>query len=208
MSEATAERRKRRTPKTWATGRILSAADYAELIATEQDRRSDTAGGIRQLPTLHDEARLHGYQQGVRSALLDLNATLLELRRCRSERNAWLQAYVFAILRKVLGNSDPSSLVPAIAQQAMEQCEQGLEVLTVHVHPEAAPAVTKRFGTTSQSAIPNGLQVDIVADDRLSRTACEIHTPFGIVDASLEIQLDALELALGGGDAAARHGKQ
>ena len=42
----------------------------------------------------------------------------------------------------------------------------------------------------------DGIPVEIVADDALGETGCEIHTPFGIIDASLDTQLDAIERAM------------
>ena len=185
----------------WLTTRVLSAADYATMVAPKGTPASSNAGNVGRLQSLHEEARHHGYQQGLQRALADLADVLTELRRCRGDREAWLQSFVFAVLRKILGEQDPLSLVGAIARQAIAQCEQSLGQLTVHVHPRAVNDVTEAIETQVASTALTEIRVDVVADDRLSETGCEVHTPFGIIEASLETQLDALEHAV------AAHGK-
>lgn len=174
------------------TGRILSAATYAAILESEQSRRTKEDGRIDRLPSLHEQARLHGYQQGMRSALFDIKSTLQELKHCREDREHWLQDYVFAVLRKVLGTQDDTQMVSAIVQTVIEECGRSLESVAVHVHPSAAEAVAKRLRRVANKS----LRIDIVSDDGLSETACELHTAFGIIDAGLDTQLDALQHAL------------
>lgn len=194
-------------PKLISEGRVLSAADYAELLAGQNQRRDDSEQRVERLPSLHDHARLHGYRQGLHKAFTDLNATLLELRRCREDRAQWLQSFVLAILRKILGAQDASSLIPAIVQQAIDECDHSLETIAVRVHPQAAADVARRINKASAIAKRNGLRIDVVADGHLGETACELHTSFGIIDAGLDTQLDALAEALCVEPPGAAHGK-
>ncbi|MGI9232106.1 MAG: FliH/SctL family protein [Woeseiaceae bacterium] len=205
MSDVSAGKTTSQASTAVSTGRILSAAEYTAYLAGIQDRSVEPAGDVKKLPSLHQEARRHGYEQGLRDMTAKFDATLRELRRYRNDRDAWLQAYVLAVLRKVLGDSDPASLVPAIVQQAIDQCDHGLETLTVHVHPDVVAAVKSRLTSTSANSRENGLRVGVEADVRLDQMACEINTPFGIVDAGLETQLNALEQALDLGDTAGLH---
>jgi len=136
MARADVRQTRGPTSKPLSTGRIMSAADYAELFAGESDRRNENECRVDRLPSLHEEARLHGYRQGLRSVMTELHVLLLELRSCREDRATWLQSFVLAVLHKVLGSHDASSLVPAIAQQAIHQCDRGLETVSLHVHPK------------------------------------------------------------------------
>jgi len=47
-----------------------------------------------------------------------------------------------------------------------------------------------------------------VSDDRLSETDCELHTAFGIIDAGLDTQLDALAEALAAAGSVQKHDRQ
>lgn len=174
------------------TGRILSAADFAELLAVQRNRRGTDEEHIGRLPSLHEQARQHGYQQGVCRVMSELKSTLAELQAYYHDHDAWMQHFVFAIVRKVLGQNDAESLVPLIVQQVIEECDRSLETILVHVHPDVASVVAKRLAKLTSK----GPQIDIVSDERLTELGCEVHTPFGIVDAGLYTQMDALEYAM------------
>lgn len=191
-----------------ATGRIMPAAEYAELFAGDRDRQNDSGRRVDRLPSLHEEARLHGYRQGLRSVMTDLTAILVELRTCREDRAAWLQSFVLAVLHKILGEHDASSLVPAIARQAIQQCDRSLETVAIHVHPQVAADTAAHIDKAAAGKKRNGLCVDIVSDYRLSETDCELHTAFGIIDAGLDTQLEALAHALAAESSAPRHDGQ
>lgn len=174
------------------SGRILSATDFAGLVATERRRRGTVEKSVGQLPSLHDQAWQHGYQQGLCHAMLEVKSTLAELRACQHDRDSWMHQFVFAVVRKVLGNNEAASLVPLIVQQVIEECDRSLETIVLHVHPSVTSAVARRLASIAGP----GLQLDVVADERLMEGDCELHTPFGIIDAGLDTQLDALEHAI------------
>lgn len=184
-------------------GRIISAAAFAQIQAAFDNNAPSEPASIRKLPSLHEQARRHGYEQGISQALREVATVMTNLRESRRDHQAWLESMVFALLRKIFGNDDVDELVARIAAQAVNQCDRSLEYITVHVHPGVATTVASRLAKKQRFAI----DFDVVSDERLCETACEIHTPFGIVDAGLETQLDALEAALSKDTPASREHK-
>lgn len=184
----------------FAATRVLSAQEYDRLVAADQDRRK-TGGRLEALPSLHEEVRLHGYQEGIRNAVADIADTMREMYAYREDRSAWIRVYVLAVLRKMLGGTGAAALVQAIAERAVEQCDRNLETLRVHVCPDVFEQVQSALGEVARKRTSTGPHIHVVPDSSLDLTECEVHTPFGIIDAGLETQLKALELALGGGDA-------
>ena len=83
----------------------------------------------------------------------------------------------------------------------MKNAIASLEALGVHVHPDVAGVVAKRLAKLTS----NSLVIDVVPDDRLPDTGCEIHTPFGIIDAGLNTQMEALEYVMRSPDLVATH---
>ena len=165
------------------TGRIIRAGDAQRLLAS----RSETSADSR-LTDLHREARAHGFREGVGAATKDLVAALASLRRYTSDPERWIGQTVFAVLEKLLGDRESSELVPLIAAEAIAGCRNEFESVDLHVHPRVADAVAARLSGIVGAA----LTVDVVADPALNETACELHTPFGLIDASLDTQLAAL----------------
>lgn len=194
MSSSAATRTRRgQVPRPAATTeRVLSAAEVSELAAANRNRRTVEDEHIGQLPSLYEQTRQQGYKQGLSDLMSELYSTFSELRDYKRDREIWLQQFVFAIVRKVISNSESASIVPSIVQRVIEDCDRGLTSIVVHVHPSVKKAVTERISTLTIK----GLVIDIEPDQRLTETGCEIHTPFGIIDAGLETQLDALQCAM------------
>lgn len=185
------------------TRRIIPAAEFARIKTDVDIVAPNEAMSIRQLPSLHEQARQHGHEQGITEALREVAAVMNELRASRKDGQAWLERMVFALLRKILGNCDADELVTRVAVEAIDACDRNLEQFAVHVHPSVAATVTSRLEQTKIS----GIEVKVVCDDRLRETGCELHTPFGIVDAGVDTQLDALESVLSKGTTIKGHKK-
>ena len=74
--------------------------------------------------------------------------------------------------------------------------------MTVYVHPDVVPSVKRRL-----DEIPDGVPpFDVLPGPSLGATGCEVHTPFGIIDADLETQLAALERAMNPAEAGCADG--
>ena len=183
-SETGASRPHRQT--VTGRGRVLSRDDVAQLSV------SGEGPSVAELPSIHERAREHGYREGVRRAMAELHAAMLELREYRSDTNAWIQRFVFAIVRRIIAGADSATVVTGLVEQALRECDRSIGSVVVHVHPDSAESVAARVAELSHG----GLVVDVIPDERLAESDCEIRTPLGILDAGLHVQLDALERAL------------
>ena len=67
---------------------------------------------------------------------------------------------------------------------------RGEQKVTVRVSPADEPAVSKAL-----AAMTSGSYLNVVADPRLKRDSCILESDLGVIDASLETQLKALERA-------------
>ncbi len=100
---------------------------------------------------------------------------------------------VIASIHKVLGAYDKEELVSLIVQKALSTMRSQQKVL-LRVCPDDEEAVKKALGTML-SKEGSGF-VDVLSDIRLKPTSCILESELGIIDASLDVQLQALEQAL------------
>ena len=72
---------------------------------------------------------------------------------------------------------------------------RGQQKVTVRVAPGDEPAVSKALAMMTASPSGSASFLTILADARLQRDSCILESELGVVDASLETQLKALEHA-------------
>lgn len=167
--------------------RILAdAAREAEELRTRAERESE-------------ELRESAYQQGLESALAELNQILLEAHERRDSALAGAERDVLRLAvklaEKIIGreiereDAALADIVSAALRHARQQ-----EALTVRVNPADLP----RIQAHRERLDPSGRArfIDLVADPRVGHGGCVIEGESGTVDARLDTQLRVLERAL------------
>ena len=97
-------------------------------------------------------------------------------------------------IRKVIGELDASELIVRVVRNALTTVRNQQRV-TIRVAPADEKAVSEALAAMIQTA-PGGVGfLDVRADARLERGSCLLESELGVVDASLETQLKALENA-------------
>ncbi|MDD2966867.1 MAG: HrpE/YscL family type III secretion apparatus protein [Desulfovibrionaceae bacterium] len=102
---------------------------------------------------------------------------------------------VSQVLRRILGEMGDNERIVALVRQALLSVRNQQRVL-IRLAPADEPAVRQALAPLLQSNPASGNFLDILADARLERGACLLESELGIIDASLETQLTALEKAL------------
>lgn len=99
---------------------------------------------------------------------------------------------VMETVRKILSEMNPEERIVRIVRKALSSVKSQKE-LVIRVSSSDEKAVSKNFSDTLKST--RGGFLNIIADARLESGSCLIETEFGVVDASLEVQLKALNNA-------------
>ena len=145
------------------------------------------------------ELREAAYQEGLESALSELNHILLE---AHERRDAALSGAERDVLRlavklaeKIIGREverDDAALADIVSAALRHARQQ--EALTVRVNPADLPRVQAH----RERLDPSGRArfIDLVADPRVGHGGCVIEGESGTVDARLDTQLRVLERAL------------
>lgn len=99
---------------------------------------------------------------------------------------------VMNTVKKVINEMDPAERIVRIVRRALNNTKSQKD-LVIRVSIADETAITKNFSNTLKST--KGGFLNIVVDARLEQGSCLIETEYGVVDASLNVQLKALESA-------------
>jgi type III secretion protein L len=181
-----------------AEGWRIAASDAAEVLeASEllQEARTLEDAARQSAVEAARRARAEGFSEGRREGLeaarQEASAVIADqaaaLRLLRADVEARVAGLAVDIVRR-LADSDLGSAFLAAAARAAAETLMAETPTAVRVHSDAAAAVAVAL----KDAWP-GLAISIAAD--VPRDHCVFDTASGAVDASLSIQLDALEAA-------------
>ena len=180
--------------------RVLKASEAAVLLeanAVLDAARERVADMERKAGEAYERRREEGYRDGVEEGRLEHAEKVMETVLSSVEYIEGIEAtlvnVVAVAVRKVIGEIDENERIVRIVRNALVTGRN-----QQHVTIRVAPADEKAVREASMLAsVPGGASfLDVVPDARLERGACLLESELGVVDASLETQLKALENAL------------
>ena len=104
-----------------------------------------------------------------------------------------LVSVVNQAIRKIIGDMDDRERIVRIVRTALNTV-RGQQKVTVRVAPADEALVSEALAAMTAGSSGSAF-LTIVADARLPRDSCILESELGVVDASLETQLKALEHA-------------
>ena len=139
-----------------------------------------------------------GYKEGIEIGKAEISEKMLD---CVSQTAVYFSKLedvlidlVMRILRKVIGEFDRKDVVEQVVKRALESTRNETQV-TVRVSPNQAEQLQTRVQSFT-TAFPKIQVLSIQPDARIPEGGCVLETEMGVVDASLETQLKAIEKSL------------
>jgi type III secretion protein L len=155
---------------------LQTAADAAEAFAAEQER--GYADG-------QEQARLEQAEKMIEN----VSRTIDYFARVESQ----MVDLVMQSVQKIVSDYDDEARVLATVKNALSVVRNQKQ-MTLRLHPQQVEMVKRRVNDLL-AAYPGVGYLDIVADHRLKADACILESEIGLVEASLEGQLNALRSA-------------
>ncbi|CDI03404.1 putative Yop proteins translocation protein L [Candidatus Competibacter denitrificans Run_A_D11] len=181
--------------------RVIKAADYlayAEAEAIIAAARQQAEAIQREAEQAYDAEKQRGYRDGHEEGKLETAEQIMDVLGATVEFYAGIEQrtgqIVMQMLRKILGQFDNETLTYQIVRNALTAVRAQKQV-TLRVAPEQVEALKARTDTLLHG-FPSIHFVDVVGDRRLNAGDCILETEIGVVDASIEVQLKALERSL------------
>ena len=193
---------KEKTFEVESAGDVVRADDAATLVEAEKI----LAAARKEAEVIHDDAlkaaedeRRKGYERGLAEGKAEIMMQKLDL---LDESVAYMQGVedkmaqiVMTALKKCVDEIGDKELVVQIVKKAMHAIVRNQQQITIKVAPEMVETVRGRMDEIL-SRFPGVSYADVVEDAKLSGTACQVETEAGKVEASIEVQLDAIERSI------------
>jgi type III secretion protein L len=180
---------------------LLKRAEYAAVV----EAQDIIAAAHEEARLIREEAkaeferqRKEGHQQGLEEGKAEISEHIVT---CMSQSAAYFSKVedvmvdvVMRALRLVLGTFDRKDVVENVVKQALESTRNEGHI-TVRVPPDQADQLKARVDSIL-SVTPKVKFLQVLPDARLPHDGCVLETEIGVVDATIETQLKAIEKAL------------
>ncbi len=177
--------------------RILRAAEYAELLEATAvlDRAKALAEQMaRDAEAAYAERKEEGYQEGLLAGKMEIAERMMDQMASSLDylerMETTLVDVVVAAMRKMLDSMDDRERIAAVVGKALSYVRAQKKIL-LRLNPEEAEFVRAKLDEIMRGHPGIGL-VDVTADARLDKGACLLESELGVIDASVEIQLEAI----------------
>ncbi|MCR5814017.1 MAG: HrpE/YscL family type III secretion apparatus protein [Desulfovibrio sp.] len=181
--------------------RLLRAEEYASLLEAQHllDDAQQQAQEIRKRAEVaYNERSQQGYEDGVMAGQLQQAEKMLETGMQAVEYLEGLEQQIVDIVtmavRKIVGELDEKERIVRVVRTALDQI-RGRHRVLIRVSTDDEPKVREALaGMLSSHSTMSGYE--LVADPRMKPGDCLLESEMGVVDASLDVQLKAIEKAL------------
>ncbi len=185
-----------------STGRLVKASEVGQIASAEEilDAARKEAEAIRaaaqeEFNRRHEE----GYEKGLKDGKAEIMMQKLDLLESSVKFMEGMEdkmaGIVIKALRKCVDQIGDEELVVQITRKAMRAVVRNQQQITVKVSPAMVPVVRARL-TEIQAEFPSVNFIDVGEDAKLADRSCVVETDAGVVDASIETQLDAIEKSI------------
>jgi type III secretion protein L len=188
-------------PGLHGAGRVLPAAQAAALLdivalraAAEREAAAMLASAKAEVDRVREAAR----QEGLAQAEAEIQDRLFEIAEASVNVIARTEERIIGlglqVARKILGEFEEAELVARIAAKGLRLAAHS-SVVRLRVAPHLVDATNARLAAMIGATMPVSA-VQVVADARMRDGGCVLETDAGLIDATLESQLAAIERGL------------
>ncbi|MCO5966182.1 FliH/SctL family protein [Sinorhizobium meliloti] len=182
-------------------GRILPAASAQALLDAEQllmqarrdaDALIDMARGAAQ--AIEAQAKEAGFAAAQKAIEARLTAVATESLRIMAQNEVHIIAMGLQIARRIIDTVEPVDAAVQIALRGLKFAGHS-SVVRLRVAPPLLEAVRSRLDEILPTATSRAV-IDLIGDARVNDAGCILETDAGLVDATIDSQLAAIESGL------------
>ncbi|EGQ8526361.1 TPA: SctL family type III secretion system stator protein VscL [Vibrio parahaemolyticus] len=181
--------------------KVLKAKDYVSYLDSQhlvEAANSKADSIIAKAQQAYETEKQRGYQDGLEQAKIEnaqaMVATLALCNEYYLQVEHKMTNVVLDSVRKIIDAFDDVDTTISVVREALQLVSNQKQVI-LHVHPEQVVDVREKVAGVL-SDFPEVGYVDVVADARLKNGGCILETEVGIIDASIDGQIQALKQAM------------
>lgn len=193
---------KKKTFEVSADSPLVKADDAAALARAEEiiAAAEAEADAVRaEAKAAYEAEKRRGYDDGIANGREEILLQKLDL---LDESVAFMESVegkmaeiVTKAIRKCVAEIEKPELVTQIVRKAMAALVRNQRHVTVRVAPEMVASVRERFRNVRET-YPSVTDFEVAEDVRLSGASAVVETEAGLVEASVDRQLDAIEKSI------------
>ncbi|MCQ2388964.1 MAG: HrpE/YscL family type III secretion apparatus protein [Kiritimatiellae bacterium] len=173
---------------------VLAQAD--EIVAAAE---TDAAKIRADAQAAYEEEKKKGYDDGIAEGKAEILMQKLDLIdesvRYMESIETRVSEIVLKALKKCVAEIGDKELVVQIVRKAMQAVVRNQRQITIKVSTDMVPAVKERLQAILAD-FPSLSYADVAEDPHLANTACVVETEAGLVEASIDAQLAAIEKSI------------
>ena len=180
----------------------IAAEDAAALVKAEEvvaAAEAEAAQIRAEAAKAYESEKARGYADGLAEGKQEILMQKLDLVDESVKYMASVEGQVCDVvlkaLRKCVAEIGDRELVVQIVKKSMQAVVRTQKELVVRVAPDMVPSVRERTDALLAD-FPAVTKLDVVGDERLTGAACVVETDAGIVEASIDGQLEAIEQSI------------
>lgn len=180
---------------------VLKAKDYGAKLSAENTIKlaeKKAAQIIEEAKAVYASEKQRGYDEGLQAgnekiAEMMMDNVTKSLKNFEEFENDMVNIVIQA-LRKIIGDMDKRELIKSVVHSAMEQVRNQKRV-NVIVNPSELEYV-KGMLEDILKTFPLVSFLNVESDPRVSSGGCKLETDVGVVDASIETQINSIKRSL------------
>ena len=181
--------------------KVVPAAEYQAYLdgqAIIEDAKEKAAEIIAAAEEEYERQKLQGHEDGLREGRMQMSEQMIDAVTRSVDYFAALESQVVGIvvkaLRKIVGDMDQHDRIVSVVRNALS-VTRGQAKVSVRVSPAESETVEKSLEEILRP-YPSIQFIEVIPDSRLNAGGCILETEIGVVDASVDVQLRAIENAL------------
>ncbi|WP_419537124.1 HrpE/YscL family type III secretion apparatus protein [Endozoicomonas sp.] len=180
------------------TCRVLKADDYVVYLEAQEiikAAQQQAAGIVEEARKAYEQEKKRGYQDGLAESKAEQTDHMLKVVsrtiNYLSDIEDTLASILLSGVKKIVGEFNQEELAINLVKNALQHVRNEKHV-TIRIPPAQYSAVQARLNMILAEYKGVGF-IDLVADPRLTTGDCIMESEIGVVDASVNVQLMALQ---------------
>lgn len=181
--------------------KIIKASDYVEYVNAQDlliKAKVEAEHIIKEAKAAYEQEQQRGYEDGLIEGKLSISEQMMEnvaktVDYFASIEDKIVETVIIA-LKKIIGEMNEKELIVGIVKNALALVRMQKQV-TLRVCPTQKEMIQAELSNII-AEFPGISFLDVVSDIRLKEGGCILETDIGVVDASIDTQLDAIKRAL------------
>ena len=178
--------------------RVLKAEDYVTYLEAEQvinSAKEQAQQIVEQAKAAYEQEKQRGYQDGLDESKVDQADQMLKVVsrtiNYLSDVEQTMAEILLSGVKKIIGEFDQEQLAVSLVRNALQHVRNEKQV-SIRIPPSQYNMVKARLNDILSDYKGVGF-IDLVADQRLSTGDCIMESEIGVVDASVDVQIRALQ---------------